>query len=126
MSTAVVLLLATTAIPGAFAIQANARPKPRITGAQARRVALRKYPHGRADRKVALENEDGKWQYAVVVHDKTAKGRVMHEVMVGAMSGKIEADEVTSPGEEAKEKAAEQRAVRSGNGRSKTRRGEGK
>jgi hypothetical protein len=36
----------------------------------------------------------------------------MHEVMVGAMSGKIEADETTTPREEAREKAAEARARR--------------
>ena len=121
LSATALVALATAAIPGAFAINRSARPKPRITGAHARQVALKKYPHGRAERHVALENEDGKWQYAVVVRDKTAKGTVMHEVMVGAISGKVEADEVTTPGEEAKEKAAELKAAHSKNGRPRAR-----
>jgi hypothetical protein len=97
-------------MPKALARTTEARPKPRITAVQARRVALRKYPHATADRKVALENEEGKWQYAVNVHVRTARGIVTHEVMVGAVSGKIESEEVTTPQEEAREKAAEERA----------------
>jgi hypothetical protein len=52
---------------------------------------------------------------------KTAKGVVMHEVMVGATSGKIEANEVTTAAEEAKEKAADEKAARakSSGGKSK-------
>jgi hypothetical protein len=98
-------------MPQAAARIAEARPKPRITPVQARRVALRKYPHATADRKVALENEEGKWQYAVNIHVKTAKGVVTHEVMVGAVSGKIESEEVTTPQEEAREKASEQKSA---------------
>ncbi len=96
-------------MPGAFARSSTHRPKPRITAAQARQVALTKYPHARADRNVPLENEEGKWQYAVNVHQKTRRGVVTHEVMVGATSGKIESEEVTTPAEEAREKAAERK-----------------
>ena len=45
----------------------------------------------------------------------------MHEVMVGAMSGTIEADEATTPREEALEKAAENRARHSRSRNSKAR-----
>ena len=107
------LALLGAAVPGAWAIKANARPKPKITAAQARLVALKKYPHARVDRTIPLENEDGKWEYAVNVHQRTNKGVVTHEVMVGALSGKIESEEVTTPAEEAREKVAEQRAAHS-------------
>lgn len=103
--------LLAAAVPGAGAIKANARPKPKITAAQARQVALKKYPHARVDRKIPLENEDGKWEYAVNVHQRTRKGVVTHEVMVGATSGKIASEEVTTPAEEAREKAAEQKST---------------
>jgi uncharacterized membrane protein YkoI len=105
------LALLPTGLPGTWAIRAHTRPRPRITAAQARRVALKKYPGARTDRKIALENEDGKWEYAVNVHQRTGKGVVTHEVMVGATSGKIESEEVTTPAEEAREKAAEPRAA---------------
>src|SRR5437016_5987115 len=52
-----------------------AAPKARITAKQAARVALHKY-HGRVVGKVALENEDGKWQYAVNVRS----GKTLREV----------------------------------------------
>ena len=107
------LALLAAAVLGAWAIEANARPKPKITAAQARLVALKKYPHARVDGRIPLENEEGKWEYAVNVHQKTGKRVVTHEVMVGALSGKIESEEVTTPAEEAREKAAEQRAAHS-------------
>jgi hypothetical protein len=103
-------VLLATVIPGSFA--ADARPSPRITAAQARLIALKKYPHARAERSAPLENEEGKWQYAVTLRDGAGSRTRMHEVMVGAMSGKIEADETTTPREEAREKAAENRARR--------------
>lgn len=103
----VILATATTS-----AIAVSARPRPRITAARARQIALRKYPHARAERRVPLENEEGKWQYAVTLRDHAGGRTTMHEVMVGATSGKIEADEVTSAAEEARERAAEKRAAR--------------
>jgi hypothetical protein len=111
LTSGALLALLPAALPSAFAARSAARPKPRITTAQARRVALKKYPHAHADARVALENEDGKWQYAVNVHQRARKGVVTHEVMVGAMSGKIESEEVTTPAEEAREKAAERKTA---------------
>jgi hypothetical protein len=96
------------------ALATTARPRPRITAARARQIALRKYPHARAEQKVPLENEEGKWQYAVTLREQTGGRTKMHEVMVGATSGRIEADEVTTAAQEAREKAAENRAARSG------------
>ena len=82
-----------------------AGPKPphvKVTSAQATKVALAKF-HGKLVGKVELENEDGKWQYAVNI--RTSK--TLREVMVDANTGKIANVEVTSATEEAKEKAEE-------------------
>jgi gas vesicle protein len=106
------LALLTAATTGALARNAADKPAARITPNQAKQIALKKYPHASVDPTIPLEHEEGKWQYAVTVHVKTAKGVVMHEVMVGATSGKIEADEVTTTAEEAKEKAADEKAAR--------------
>ena len=108
VSGAVLSMLLATMISGSFA--AGARPRPQITAAQARQIALKKYPHARVERRAPLENEEGKWQYAVTLRDGAGKAARMHEVMVGAVSGKIEADETTTPREEAREKAAEKKA----------------
>jgi hypothetical protein len=119
LASSLALMILAAVSPSSRAISAKARPRPRITAAQARQIALKKYPHARAERKAPLENEDGKWEYAVTVRDRRGKRVRMHEVMVGAMSGKIEADEETTPGEEAREKAAETRSRRSSSGGSK-------
>src|SRR5205814_1795497 len=89
-SCSALLVILAAATTGSFAISAKARPKPRITAAQARQIALKKYPHARLDRNTPLENEEGKWQYAVTLHERGRRRAKMHEVMVGAMSGKIE------------------------------------
>jgi len=104
---------------GFFCDQRESEAQACITAAQARQIALKKYPHARAERNVPLENEEGNWQYAVTLHERGRRRARMHEVMVGAMSGKIEADEATTPREEAREKAAENKSRRSNNGRSK-------
>lgn len=82
----------------------SANPAHRITAAQAQKAALRKYT-GKVVGKVALENEDGSWQYSVNVRS----GKVLREVMVDAKSGKIASVEVTSAKEEARENAAEKK-----------------
>lgn len=74
----------------------------KITAAQARAAALKKYP-GKVEGKINLENEDGKWQYSVNVRS----GKTLREVMVDANTGKIASVEVTTKAEEAKETAAE-------------------
>ncbi len=74
----------------------------RIPASRAERVALAKY-HGKLAGKTELENEDGKWQYAVMVKS----GHKLREVMVDAKTGRIANVEVVTPQEEAREKAAE-------------------
>ena len=86
----------------AFAQGTAKAPKPKITPGGAAKVAQAKYP-GKVKGKVVLENEDGKWQYEVII----VKGKVMHEVNVDAMTGKINSVEVVTAKEEAKEKKAE-------------------
>lgn len=76
--------------------------KAKISASKAEAAVLRKYKSGKIHGKTALENEDGKWQYAVMVR----AGGKMHEVMVDARNGKIASEEVVT----AKEEAAENRA----------------
>jgi hypothetical protein len=83
---------------------AGQKPHVKTTAIQARSAALAKYP-GKVVGKIALENEDGKWQYAVNIRS----GRKLREVMVDANTGKIANVEVTTAKEEAKEKAAEEK-----------------
>lgn len=84
---------------------AKTAPRARITATQAEKTALRKYP-GKVEGKVALENEDGHWQYAVNVRS----GKTLREVMVDANTGRIASVEVTDVKEEAREAAAEKKA----------------
>jgi len=74
-------------------------PRVKISTAQARAIALKKY-HGKVTGKTPLENEEGKWQYGVLVKS----GKTLREVMVNAMTGRIDSVEVTT---EAREKAEE-------------------
>jgi hypothetical protein len=82
-------------------------PKAKITAKQATKTALAKYP-GKVVGKVPLENEEGKWQYAVTVNYQ----KKLHEVMVDCMTGKIASEEVTTAGDEAKEAAAEKKGAK--------------
>ena len=77
--------------------------KAKLSISKAEAVALKKYKGGKIQGKTELENESGKWEYAVMV--KT--GGKMREVMVNADSGKIDSEEVVTPKEEAAEKKAE-------------------
>jgi hypothetical protein len=74
----------------------------KISASQAQAIALKKYP-GTVEGKIALEDEEGSWQYAVNVR----AGKTLREVMVNAMTGKIANVEVTSHAEESKEQKAE-------------------
>lgn len=85
-------------VAGASIAQSKA-PKPKITADQANATALKKY-HGKVVGKTKLENEEGKWQYGVLVQS----GKTLREVMVNAKTGKIDSVEVTTA---AKEKAEE-------------------
>lgn len=78
-------------------------PKVKYTVEQANAIAVKKY-HGKVVGKTPLENEEGKWQYGVMV--KT--GKTLREVMVNANTGKIDSVEVTTNAKEAKEKAADE------------------
>lgn len=84
-----------------------AKPAHPITAAKAAKVALAKYP-GKVVGKVAMEDEEGQWQYSVNVQS----GKVLREVMVGAANGKIASVEVTNARAEAKENAAEKKAAK--------------
>jgi hypothetical protein len=74
----------------------------KITEKQAIRLATQKF-RGRSISKPVLENEEGKWEYGVMVKS----GKTLREVMVGADSGNIENVEVVTLKQEAAEKAAE-------------------
>ena len=105
-----VAALAGMALPAAHAKAVRhpvAAPKAKITAAQAEAVTLRKFP-GKIVSKTTLENEEGKWQYGVMVRS----GKTLREVMVGAYSGKIEDVEVTTEAKEGIEKKAEDAAAK--------------
>jgi uncharacterized membrane protein YkoI len=91
--------------PAAFA-KHSAKPHVKVSASQAKKTAVAQYP-GKVVGKVALENEDGAWDYAVNVRS----GNVMHEVMVDANTNTIASAEVTTPAEE----AAEAKAAKSAN-----------
>lgn len=74
----------------------------KITGAQAEAVALHKYP-GKIVDKTKLENEEGVWQYGVMVRS----GKTLREIMVNAKTGKIDNVEVTTAAKEGIEAQAD-------------------
>lgn len=89
---------------GAGLLAAQAAPHAKISAARANAVVLKRFP-GRLTAKTTLENEEGKWQYGVMVRS----GRTLREVMVDANTGKIADVEVTSAakeGVEARQEAA--------------------
>lgn len=88
---------------GTTSAHAGQTPKTKMSSSQAEAAALKKYKSGKIQGKTELENEDGKWQYAVMVK----VGAKMHEVMVNANTGKIESEETVTAKEEAAEKKAE-------------------
>lgn len=88
---------------GTMSVHAGQTPKTKMSSSQAEAAALKKYKSGKIQGKTELENEDGKWQYAVMVK----VGAKMHEVMVNANTGKIESEETVTAKEEAAEKKAE-------------------
>lgn len=98
----IIRTLALVAIIPLAALSFAQKPHAKVTAVRAEKVAGAKY-HGKVSGKTELENEDGKWQYAVMV--KT--GKTMREVMVDANTGRIASVEVVSAKEEAQEKAAE-------------------
>lgn len=84
------------------------KPNAKITAHQAEKIALKSYP-GKIIEKTQLENEEGIWQYAVMIKsDKTQR-----EVMVNARTGKIDNVEVTTAAKE-KDEAAKEKAKECG------------
>lgn len=84
------------------------KPNAKISAKQAEKIALKKYP-GKITEKTQLENEEGVWQYAVMIQS----GKTLREVMVNAQTGKIDNVEVTSAAKE-KDEAAKEKAKEKG------------
>ncbi len=103
----VVTLLAGGAalVMGSSAFVAQAAPHAKISAAQANAIVLKKFP-GTLTAKTTLENEEGIWQYGVMVRS----GRTLREVMVNARSGKIANVETTTPRSERIEAKVEAKA----------------
>ena len=97
-------------VVGISPAKAGQTPKVKMSAAQAEAVALKKYKGGKIQGKTPLENEEGKWQYGVMVK----AGGKMHEVMVDANTGRIASEEVVTAKEEATEKKAEAAAKKGG------------
>lgn len=74
----------------------------KITAAQAEAAALHKFP-GKVVENAKLENEEGVWQYGVMVRS----GQTLREIMVNAKSGKIDSVEVTTAAKEGIEAKAD-------------------
>lgn len=91
------------AVLGAGTVQAA--PHAKISTAQANAIVLKRFP-GKLTARTTLENEEGTWQYGVMVHS----GRTLREVMVDANSGKIANVEATSTRKEKVEEAADRKA----------------
>ena len=91
--------LLTTLGLGLSIASAKSTPHFRLSAAQATAIVLKKFP-GKVTEKTVLENEEGTWQYGVMVRS----GRVLREVMVDAKTGKIANVEVTTAGKEQVEK----------------------
>lgn len=88
-------------------LMAQAAPHAKISEARANAIALKRFP-GKLTAKTTLENEEGTWQYGVMVRS----GRTLREVMVDANSGKIASVEATTASKERVEAKAEDAADR--------------
>ena len=94
--------LLTTLGLGLSIASAKSTPHFRVSAAQATATVLKKFP-GQLTEKTVLENEEGTWQYGVMVRS----GHTLREVMVDAKTGKIANVEVTTAGKEQVEKKAD-------------------
>ncbi len=96
---AILALLAAGTLP----LQAKAQgAHAKITANQAKTAALARYK-GVVTAPVKLENEEGHWQYSVMVRS----GKTLREIMVDSHTGKIASVETTSKAEEAREAKAD-------------------
>ncbi len=78
---------------------AKSAPHFRVSAAQATATVLKKFP-GQLTEKTRLENEEGTWQYGVMVKS----GHTLREVMVDAKTGVIADVEATTASKEQVEK----------------------
>lgn len=88
-------------VAGVLGVAAQAAPKPKLSMAEAKRIALEKHP-GKI-KSAELETEKGVLQYSFDI--KTEKG--LYEVGVNAADGSIVEDKMESAAAEAAEKAAD-------------------
>jgi hypothetical protein len=94
---------------GAFAATKHSHFK--IMAHKAEVIVLKQFPHGKITEKTKQEDEEGTWQYGVMVLD----GKTLHEVMVNAKTGHIDNDEVTNAVKERDEVKADAAAAQKGN-----------
>ena len=87
---ALMAMLATVSLATAM------HPHFTITQAKANTIVLKRFAHGVIVGKTKLENEEGTWQYGVMVR----KGKLLREVMVNAKTGHIDRVEVTNAAKE--------------------------
>jgi hypothetical protein len=92
---------------GAGLLAAQAAPHAKISAARANAIVLKRFP-GKLTQKTTLENEEGTWQYGVMVRS----GKTLREVMVDANTGKIADIEVTSAAKEGVEKRQDAAAAK--------------
>lgn len=97
-------LIAGLVLVAGLTVAGTASAAARITPAQAEAAAVKKIPGTAQSAK--YEFEDGHWQYAVVVVDKSKQ---LYEVEVNATTGKVTATEKTSAAEETSEAAADKK-----------------
>ena len=80
------------ALTGGAAMAAGKAPKPKLSMASARAIALKRAP-GRV-KDAEYEFEKGGWRYSFDI----AQGKRIHEIGVDAMNGKIVEDTFEAPG----------------------------
>jgi hypothetical protein len=80
----------------------------KLTKAEAQKTAMTKVPKGSKVKEAGIENEDGKlvWSFDIAVPGSAD----ITEIQVDAMTGKVVKVEKESPADQAKEKAADEKA----------------
>ncbi len=102
-----------------LASAAPRHPHYSVTTRKANAIVLKRFPHGKIVGKTKLEDEEGTWQYGVMVRD----GATLREVMVNAKTGHIDNVEVTNAAKERVEAKADAAAVKH-NGKATVEKGE--
>lgn len=104
LSFAVVLGLGLSAASAADETQAELKAQAKITQDEAAKTALAKVPNGKI-KSAELEKEHGKliWSFDISM----PKSKNITEIQVDAKTGKIVSNQVETPGDQAKEAAAD-------------------